>query len=84
MLAVPPSSELASIIEYDGRPEPQSFHTSTAMANQPEVAVAADYTEPPTPVDISAGQKMLSAVSGSLLTSLLGRLWQLVESVRES
>ena len=29
--------------------------------------------EPETEVDISAGQKMLSAVSGSLLTSLLGK-----------
>jgi solute carrier family 25 protein 39/40 len=26
-------------------------------------------------VDITAGQKMLSAISGSLLTSLLGKLW---------
>ena len=32
--------------------------------NEPEIEDAA--------VDISAGQKMLSAVSGSLLTSLLG------------
>ena len=29
-------------------------------------------------VDISAGQKMLSAVSGSLLTSLLGELSSLL------
>ena len=34
-----------------------------------------EHDEPETEMDISAGQKMLSAVSGSLLTSLLGRLF---------
>lgn len=36
-----------------------------------------EHDEPEAEMDISAGQKMLSAVSGSLLTSLLGSLFHL-------
>ena len=56
----------------------QEHHTSSATiatdtaimaeANEPEVRNGGN--------DISAGQKMLSAVSGSLLTSLLGTILQ--------
>ena len=37
--------------------------------------IRSDRDEPEPEVDISAGQKMLSAVSGSLLTSLLGKIY---------
>ena len=51
-------------------------HHSISDYNREGVAVTMDAANEPeiqeTQTDISAGQKMLSAVSGSLLTSLLG------------
>ena len=44
---------------------------SGAISDKP-TAVMAEVEEQRPDIDISAGQKMLSAVSGSLLTSLLG------------
>ena len=48
-------------------------HDISSKHTGPNNSVAMDSSKAPeAPLDISAGQKMLSAVSGSLLTSLLG------------
>lgn len=47
-------------------------HISSKGAGSSDPVTMNDTDEPEVEMDISAGQKMLSAVSGSLLTSLLG------------
>ena len=50
-----------------------SYQSTTIMSNRPDAAVIATQENASPEIDISAGQKMLSAVSGSLLTSLIGK-----------
>ena len=51
-----------------------SRQTHSRVLEAPHLHAMNNPKEPHVEVDISAGQKMLSAVSGSLLTSLLGRI----------
>ena len=69
--------ELATSDTRDGTPQiPQGQrHNRMPISSSSNISAMMDAaTEKELEVDISAGQKMLSAVSGSLLTSLLGRV----------
>ena len=61
-------------IEHAGSESSRASSTSPAMSYRSSVAVARSSEDDAPEVEISAGQKMLSAVSGSLLTSLIGML----------
>ena len=70
-----PSDEIGFVTsEYGNQTESRPELYTSSNAENPSTTVTMN--KPKTPdseeADISAGQKMLSAVSGSLLTSLLG------------
>lgn len=62
------TQSLSSGLNHD-RFEGHSRHPEDAFVGQTMVASQDD--EPGAPVEITPGQKMLSAISGSLLTSML-------------
>ena len=68
------SDEISSVIsEYGSQANSQhELYTSSDAENPSTTATMNKPTTLDSEADISAGQKMLSAVSGSLLTSLLG------------
>lgn len=68
--------QVATLSHGNSEHSPGSRHdTSSKGTGSSNPVTMNDPDEPEVEMDISAGQKMLSAVSGSLLTSLLGTLF---------
>ena len=67
------SDEISSVIsEYGSQTNSQHELYTSSDAENPSTTATMNNKTLDSEADISAGQKMLSAVSGSLLTSLLG------------
>lgn len=68
-----PQDYLYESLEYDGVDNNVARYTTSAMSKRSGVVVGRPSEADMPQEEISAGQKMLSAVSGSILTSLIGK-----------
>ena len=66
------TDSLSGGLENDGTGTNIGFPNTPAMSTREGVAVVGSGEDGAPEVEISVGQKMLSAVSGSILTSLIG------------